>query len=207
MSQSLDEPYYVAMEIENKQCKGLRMLENAGVEKYALIDIRGVPGGPTRHLIKMPLEGGKNLPEKLFTDKRIGKSGRTTSAWFNTDGCDTCNTIFANSSFLISATHVKGYKIVYSFVAPNSDAYRKIINSLETLGIRFKVLEVGKFKPRSKTLTEKQERVLWLALKMGFFEYPRKVTMLQLSKRLGIGVSSLSEILRRGLRRVLEDYF
>ena len=207
MSQSLDEPYYAAMEIENKQCKGLRMLEDAGVEKYALIDIRGVPKGPTRHLIKMPPEGIKNLPEKLFTDARVDKSGSITSAWFNTNGCDICNTIFVNSSFLISARHVKGFKIVYSFVAPNSDAFKKISSSLEAKGIKFKVLEAGKFKPRSKALTEKQERVLWLALKMGFFEYPRKVTMLELAKRLGIGLSSLSEILRRGLRRLLEDHF
>lgn len=207
MSKSLDEPYYVAMEIENKQCKGLRMLEDAGVEKYALIDIRGVPKEKTRHLIKVPSEEGKNLPEKLFTDARIDKSGKITSAWFNTDGCDICNTILAHSSFLISARHVKGHMIVYSFVAPNSDAFKKISSSLEANGIKFKVLAVGKFKPRSKALTEKQERVLWLALKMGFFEYPRKVTMLELAKRLGIGLSSMSEILRRGLRRLLENYF
>jgi predicted DNA binding protein len=207
MNQPLDDPYYIAMEIENQRCKGLRMLENAGVEKYSLIDIRGVPEGPARHLIKMPPEKIKNLPEKLFTETRIDKSKGITSAWFNTDGCDICNTIFANGSFLISARHIKGYKIIYSFVAPNSDAFKKINSSLEAQGINFKVLDIGKFKPSSKTLTEKQERALWLALKMGFFEYPRKITMLQLSERLGIGLSTLSELLRRGLRRLLEDHF
>ncbi|UCE96492.1 MAG: helix-turn-helix domain-containing protein [Candidatus Bathyarchaeota archaeon] len=206
MSQAPNEPYYVAIEIENKQCKGLRMLENAGIEKYALIDIRGVHGGPTRHLIKMPPDEIKNAPQ-AFTEIQTSKSGSIISAWFNSDGCNICNTIFANSSFLVSARHVKGIKIVYSFVSPSPDAYQKIISSLENQDIRFKVLEVGKFKPRSKTLTEKQERVLWIALKMGFFEYPRKITMLELSKRLGIGLSSLSEILRRGLRRLLEDHF
>lgn len=207
MNQSFDEPYYVVMEIENKQCKGLRMLENAGIEKYSLIDIRGIPKGPTRHLIRVTPEEIKKLPEKLFKETEIDKSASITSAWFNTDGCDICNTIFANSSFLISARHVKEYKIVYSFVTPNSEAYQEITSSLEAQAVEFKVLEAGKFKPRSKTLTEKQERVLWLALKMGFFEYPRKITMLQLSKRLGVSLSSLSEILRRGLRRLLENYF
>ena len=207
MSQSLDEPYYIVLEIENRQCKGLRMLENAGIEKYSLIDIRGTPRGSTRHLIKMPPEETKKLPEKLFKEKEIDKSADITSAWFNTDGCDICNTIFTNSSFLISAKHVKEYKIAYSFVTPNSEAYQKITSSLEAKAFEFKVLEAGKYKPKSRTLTEKQERVLWLALKMGFFEYPRKITMLQLSQRLGIGLSSLSEILRRGLRRLLEDYF
>jgi predicted DNA binding protein len=205
--QPLDEPYYVAMEIENRQCKGLRMLEDAGVDRYALVDIRGTPKGPTRHLIKAAPEVFQLLPSRLFTGTRIDKSRRVTSAWFNTDGCEVCSTIFANSAFLVSARHVKGHKIIYSFVAPNPDAYRQISASLEAQGIKFTVLEVGRFKPTGKTLTDKQERALWLALKMGFFEYPRRITMLQLSRRLGIGLSSLSEILRRGLRRVLEDYF
>jgi predicted DNA binding protein len=147
------------------------------------------------------------LPEDLFAETRSDQTGEITSAWFNTEGCAICNTILASSAFLISARHVKGRRIVYSFVAPNPGAYQQIIAALEARGIDFTVLEVGKFKPRSTTLTEKQERVLWLALKMGFFEYPRKITMRQLSKRLGMGLSSLSEILRRGLRRLLEDHF
>jgi predicted DNA binding protein len=206
MSQSLDEPYYVVLEIENTQCKGLRMLEDAGVEKYALIDIRGTPKGPTRHLIRMLPEEATRLPEGLI-DTHVDKSTGASSAWFHTDGCDVCNTILDCNSFLVSARHVQGYTVVYSFVAPNSDAYRQISSALETQGIKFKVLEVGKFQPRSKTLTLKQERVLWLALKMGFFEYPRRLTMRELSQRLGIALSSLSEILRRGFRRILEAHF
>lgn len=207
MNQPLDEPYYVAMEIENKQCKGLRMLEKAGIEKYALVDIRGAPKGPTRHLMKMPPKGLTDLPKELSAKARTNKSGNITSAWFNTDGCDVCTTILTSGSFLISARHLKDYMIIFSFVTPNFNAYRKIITTLEAQEMKFKILEIGKFKPRSKTLTEKQERVLWIALKMGFFEYPRRITMLQLSKRLGVGLSSLSEMLRRGLRRLLEDHF
>jgi len=74
-------------------------------------------------------------------------------------------------------------------------------------GLKPKILEVGKFRPKGKTLTEKQERVLWLALKMGFFEFSRKITMAELSRRLGLGLSTLSEITRRGIRRLLEDHF
>ncbi|MGD8566390.1 MAG: helix-turn-helix domain-containing protein [Candidatus Bathyarchaeota archaeon] len=207
MSKPLDEPYHVVMEIENKQCKGLRMLENAGVQQYTLVDVRGVPHEPTRHLIRMPSNEFSNLPEELFAEPHIDTSGNITSAWFNSDGCDICSTILANGSFLISMRHVKEFIVVYSFVAPDSTAYERIITTLKAKNAKFTILEIGKFKPRSKTLTEKQERVLWLALKMGFFEYPRKVTMLQLSKRLGTGLSSLSEILRRGLRRLLEDHF
>ncbi|MCK4634152.1 helix-turn-helix domain-containing protein, partial [Candidatus Bathyarchaeota archaeon] len=70
-----------------------------------------------------------------------------------------------------------------------------------------KILEVGKFQRRREILTEKQERALWLAFKMGFFKYPRNLTMQELSLRLGVSLSTLSETMRRGLRRLLEDHF
>ena len=56
-------------------------------------------------------------------------------------------------------------------------------------------------------MTKKQEKVLWIALKMGFFEFPRKIHMRELSEKLGISMSNLSEILRRGLRRLVEAHF
>jgi predicted DNA binding protein len=49
--------------------------------------------------------------------------------------------------------------------------------------------------------------VLRLAFKMGFFAYPRKIHMSELSRRLKIKSSTLSEISRRGIRRLLEHHF
>ena len=58
-----------------------------------------------------------------------------------------------------------------------------------------------------EVLTEKQERVLWLALKLGFFDYPRKIDSIEFSRKLGIVPSTLSEITRRGMLRLLKHYF
>jgi predicted DNA binding protein len=206
MESLMEEPYHVSVEVENQDCRGLEILEKSGVEKYSLVDIRGAPRAPTRHLVKTHTEGLIKLPKQFFV-KHITESGKATTAWFNTEGCDVCNAILSNGSFLISAKHIKGRIIIYSFVAPSFNAYKDIISTFEKRNIKFKILEIRKFRSESTTLTEKQERVLWLALKMGFFEYPRKITMLQLSKRLGVGLSSLSEILRRGMRRLTEDHF
>lgn len=207
MEPQLEEPHNITVEIENKECKGLKMLESSGVEKYALMDIRRAAEGPTRHLIKFPQEKTRKLPIQLFSEARVDKSGKVTSAWFNTDGCTICNTILGNGSFLISAKHVEGYSIIYNFVAPSFSSYKNIISTLESQDLKVKILGVEKFKPKSKTLTEKQERVLWLALKMGFFAFPRKITMKDLSERAGVGLSTLSEIVRRGTRRLVEDHF
>ncbi len=208
MERSQDEPYHITIEIVNTGCKGLRMFETSGIQQYTLSDIRGLPTGLTRHLVKIPSKEITAIPEDSFSEiRRDGKLGGGASAWFDSDGCDVCKTILSHNSFLISGRHVEGHTIVYSFVAPNFDAFQRIVSTLEANGLEPKILEVARFKPKGKVLTEKQERALWLALKMGFFEFPRKITMLELSRRLGIGLSTLSEITRRGIRRLLEDHF
>jgi predicted DNA binding protein len=208
MERPEDEPYHITIEMVNKHCKGLRMLKDSGIQRCTLVDIRGLPEGLTRHLIRIPSEQINEIPENTFTKIRRGsKFGGGLSAWFDSDGCDVCKAILSHSSFLISGRHIEDYTIVYSFVVPNFVAFKTIVSTLESRGLKPKILEVGKFRPKGKTLTEKQERVLWLALKMGFFEFPRKITMLELSRRLGVGLSTVSEITRRGMRRLLEDHF
>ena len=184
------------------------MLMASGTQQYSLSDVRGLPGGSTRHLIRMPSKEIVEIPKNTFT--KIRSSGRfdgRVSAWFDSDGCDVCKTILSNNSFLISGRHVEGYTILYSFVAPNFEAFKNIVSTLDATGLKPRILEVGKFRRKGKILTEKQERVLWLALRMGFFEFPRKINMLELSRRLGVALSTLSEITRRGIRRLLEDHF
>jgi len=197
-----DEPCHISLEVVNEKCKGLRMLRGLGVRQYTLADIRGLPGGPTRHLIKIPAEQVNEIPRDSLT--RVGSSGE---AWFDSDGCEVCSAILSNSSFLVSARHVADSTIVYSFVVPNFEAFRSIVSTLEACGLAPKVLEVVRFRRRGKVLTEKQERVLWLALKLGFFDYPRKINTIELSRRLGVVPSTLSELTRRGLRKLVESYF
>lgn len=208
MNESREEPYHATIELVNKQCKGLRKLRDLGIQQYALVDIRGLPGGLTRHLVKMsPKQIGK-IPEGAFTEIRSsGTLDGEASGWFESDGCDVCSAVLTHDSFLLSGRHTGDDTLVYTFVTPSFEAFKGIVSRLEADGYEPKVLEVAKFKSMEKILTEKQEAVLWLALRMGFFDFPRKINMSELSERLGIGLSTLSEITRRGIRRLLESHF
>jgi hypothetical protein len=75
MSTQQEIPYYVTIEVANKQCKGLRMLENLGITQYTLSDIRGLPGGSTRHLIRVPPKKIKEIPENTMRIHRSEFSG------------------------------------------------------------------------------------------------------------------------------------
>ena len=149
----------------------------------------------------------KNLPTELRTILTQGKGEGRSSIWLESEGCGVCNTILSYDAFLVSGKSVEDCAIMYSFMVPSFAVFQKIVAAMQSMGLRVKVLKMGKFRSKGGVLTEKQERIFWLALKGGFFEYPRKIDTVELSTKLGISPSTLSEITRRGMRRLLESYF
>lgn len=203
-----DEPHLATIEVINDQCKGLKVIKELGVRQCNLVDVRNLPNGRTRHLISFPSSEAHIIPKERSHEIVVGrKKGKQTFLWFDTDGCHACKAVLATNCFLVSGRKLEGNTIMYSFVAPTSEALRKVLVKLEDSGLKPNIIEAGKYQPRTKVLTEKQEKVLWLALKMGFFNYPRKVHTSELAQRLGTKPSTLSEILRRGTRRLLEDHY
>jgi predicted DNA binding protein len=112
-----------------------------------------------------------------------------------------------HDAFLVSGKSIQGNLITYSFMVPTFEAYQGIISDLKNAGYTVNVRKVGKFKAQIEVLTENQERIFWLALKSGFFDYPRQIGMAELAEKLGISAATLSEIMRRGTRRLFEHYF
>ncbi|UCD95821.1 MAG: helix-turn-helix domain-containing protein [Candidatus Bathyarchaeota archaeon] len=205
MQTAKDEPYHVSIEIVNRHCQVTKTLKESGVNQFNIIDLRSAKSNTTRHLVKIPSQQVDRIPQRVKISQNNGKI--ETSVWIDSSGCDVCTTILSNSSFLISGRTVEDGALLYSFIAPSFEAFQTIISELEGKGFTPKILEVGKFQRQRAILTEKQERVLWFALKMGFFEYPKKIHTEELSRRLKISPSTLSETLRRGIRRLLEDHF
>ncbi len=198
------EPYQVVIEVENKQCKMVGKLASLGFKHLKVVDVRSSTSGSVRHLMDMGEDQAQKVPKELAAKGHVeGKS----AVWLESEGCEVCNTILAHDAFLVSGKSMQDNIITYSFMVPTHEAFRGIINDLEKTGHKVVVRKVGKFEAQIDVLTENQERIFWLALKSGFFDYPRQVGMAELAAKLGISAATLSEIMRRGTRRLLEHYF
>lgn len=199
-------PYHVVIEVENRQCRMLKKFASLGLRHLQVADMRSSSSGSVKHLIELDRDQVKKIPKKLIALPR-GKAERKPSMWFESEGCEVCNTILLRDAFLISGKSMEEHTIKYSFIVPTFEEYKNIISTLEGSGHKVNVLKMGRFEPKMGVLTEKQERIFWLALKGGFFDYPRKIGTREFSAKLGIKPSTLSEILRRGTRRLLEHHF
>jgi predicted DNA binding protein len=196
----------IEVDIENKICKIIKLLEEQGINQFRVIDVRGTVEGKVGHMVNIPKAQVKMIVDK--TQLSIVNTGKEeASVWFESEGCDVCKTIISRDSFLVSGGSLGKDQLLYRFISSHPDAFQEIVSELDAKGYKPRVRRVENYKSSGKILTDKQELVLWHALKAGFFEYPRKINSIELSKRLGIVPSTLSEITRRGFRRLLEAHF
>ncbi len=175
-----------------------------GFKHLKVLDVRSSSTGSVRHLMDVGEDQAHKVTQEFHKKNRFeGKS----SVWLKSEGCQVCNTILGHDAFLVSGKSMQDNIITYSFMVPTFEAYRGIISDLQKTGHKVNIVKVGKFEQQIGVLTENQERIFWLALKSGFFDYPRQIGMAELAAKLGISAATLSEIMRRGTRRLLEHYF
>ncbi len=203
MADAWREPYQVIIEVENKDCKMVKKLASLGYKNLKVVDVRSSKTGSVKHLMEL----GNNATGTAAKETSKTKVPNKSSTWFESEGCEVCNTILSRDAFLVSGKSMEQNMIMYSFMVPTFEAYKGIICNLEQSGHKVNVLKLGKFESKPGVLTGKQEKIFWLALKSGFFDYPRKIDTIELANKLGVSPATLSEMLRRGTKRILNYFF
>lgn len=92
----------------------------------------------------------------------------------------------------------------WRFIARTTSDLRHVLSGLEKEGAKTRIVEVSALDQKA-TLTGRQKEIISIAVAKGYFEFPRKISLTQLSQFLGIKPSTLSEILRSAERRLLEN--
>lgn len=184
------EPYHVVLEVENRECSILKRLASLGLKRFKVRDIRSSNSKTVKHLIELDPDEARTVQNKVAELRKAqlkNRGGAKPSVWFESTGCKICNTMLSSDAFLVSGKSLADYTIMYSFMVPSFDAYKEIVTAMESEGLKVNVLKMGRFEPRSDVLTERQERIFWVALKGGFLTTQRKLT--QLSLRLNLGLA------------------
>ncbi len=79
------------------------------------------------------------------------------------------------------------------------DRVDRLLSLLEEKQVQVELKSIQKIQSNQVqgALTPRQAEILEMALKLGYFEFPRKITLTELAKRVGVAKSTLSEIVRR----------
>ncbi len=120
--------------------------------------------------------------------------------------CQACQELANSECFLTDATATEGGGLEWRLLAPQRAAVETLVDTLRKRGIAVELVSIRSVKG-SGSLTDRQARILSLAYELGYFEFPKKIGLTDLAKKLKISKAALSETLRTGEEKVLHEYF
>jgi predicted DNA binding protein len=176
-------------------------------------DIR-ISGEGVKDLLEIFMPSGKieGFSSELLNNRRVEKDNVTivddshVTAIVNARECAVCKSILKWDLFLTEAYSTGSGDIIMKLLVPDEATVSGFLQRLEEDGVKFELLRKRALSKRGD-ITARQEFVVKTALELGFFDYPKKVNLEGLSKRLNVSYVTLSEILRRAEKNIISSYF
>lgn len=118
--------------------------------------------------------------------------------------CTVCREVARSNCFLASVSVAPKGQAKWT-VLGSGDSFRELTSALDGHRIPFEVT-FRKTLEDKELLTARQEQILTIAFERGYFEFPKKLGLLELASLTGVKTSTLAEILRRGQKKILGEY-
>jgi predicted DNA binding protein len=96
--------------------------------------------------------------------------------------------------------------IVQRIISKDRETVRQAMAKVEALGHDVQLEKLTTLEP-DMYLTGYQEDVLMIAYERGYFDSPRKTDLKELASLFGVSIATMSEILRKAQRKVMEEHF
>ncbi len=141
-----------------------------------------------------------------FEEVAIARSSREKAlAIVAAKRCALCGVMGSSDCFLLSASSEDG-KILWNILASGRGPLDKLVARLRKGGFAVAIKKLKEF-GKKEELTHRQEEIVRIALQKGYFDNPKKISIRELGKLMGLSISTLSEILRSGQKKILASYF
>lgn len=120
--------------------------------------------------------------------------------------CTACRALADSHSYLVSGNFIGDGSVEWRVITGDEGALADLVKNLEEGGCDVKLVNANKLNSRA-LLTSRQQTIIQEALNRGYYDYPKKITIKDLSKAFNISPSTLGEILQRGEKKVIFEHF
>jgi predicted DNA binding protein len=111
----------------------------------------------------------------------------------------------ATDGFLVGGRNLDDGKVQWTLFISKNEVIKKLVEDLKAAGAGVELQKLSRLEERD-ALTARQEEILMTAFERGFFDYPKRIGLRELAKMFDISASTLSEILRKGQKKIIETY-
>ena len=182
---------------------------------------------PIRFLDCMPFgeSGGRGLIEINATDKEIDKIIEDLKRQENickvdispspdggvlgsvvTKKCVACQALTGSNCFLTSAKAKSDGYVEWKLITGEKGSLLDLIKELEKTGCEVELKKSTHLTKRAQ-LTKRQEEIIRIAFEKGYYNVPKGITIDKLSKIFKVSSSTLAEILQRGEKKIIMQFF
>lgn len=127
-------------------------------------------------------------------------------AAFTVEECEVCRLLAATDCFLTSSNTTEESRLRWSLLVTRRESLQTLIRNLESLDADPKLIKLSEISDKD-ALTVRQEQITRMAFEKGYFDFPRRIGLKELANSFDVSTSTLSEILRKGQRRIMSRYF
>lgn len=151
------------------------------------------------------IESVRNNPNIFNVDISAIDKGKVLAV-FSTNQCMVCRLLAGTECFLTRSTTTRDGRLQWTMLVTRKAALQGLIESLQGLNAEPKLVKLTEITDTDE-LTMRQEQITRMAFERGYFDFPRRIGLRELAKIFDISTSTLSEILRKGQRRIMTRYF
>ena len=145
------------------------------------------------------------LPTICKIDIASSEKGKIIGA-VATNKCVACKALTGSDCFLTSASSKMDGKIEWTLITGGKASLQHLFKKLEEFHCQAELVRVSNINDKD-ILTARQKEIIRIALEKGYFDYPKKTNIRELANDFDISISTLSEILRKGQRKIILKYF
>ncbi|MGQ0796556.1 MAG: helix-turn-helix domain-containing protein [Methanobacteriota archaeon] len=195
-------------------CSWVTLLTERHAARIDVVEQKAVGKDVLQSLVE--IDPGQSDPEAVVAELRknpyvvdleaiVPRKGRIL-ATIQVRDCHACQALSDSDCFLTDATATADGGLEWHILASKRASVNAFVATLTQRGIEVELVGIRSAGAQGE-LTDRQQRVLDIAYRLGYYELPKKINLSNLASKLGVSKSTLSEMLRIGEAKILHTYF
>jgi Predicted DNA binding protein len=157
----------------------------------------------TLHVVEKDQFSENELKVLNSTSKKVTHVGKN-KLWIYGKSCSACRSMALSNAVVISAISTDSDHVMFRVIMENRTALKILVRSLCEDGVETTVVEEPL--DQKNDMSEREYSVLKMCYNLGFFDNDRANSLTEIARVLGISTSSLSETLRRAMKKAAKEF-
>lgn len=196
-------------------CSWIYSLAKEHPVRIVLIDTVQTEEGTTRDLVEVNLreedsdtivEAIRAFPQVVSVEVTERHKGRLL-AIVEVRDCPACLSLVAAEVFLLSAHTNEDRRLEWKVAFSDRSDLDKLVHELQQKGSEVEVERVSNAIDDGLRLTDRQLKIVEVAFIRGYYDYPKRISIRELARIFSVSTATVSEILRRGQRKIIKEHF